>query len=430
MSKSRSQSEQPVNPALNRRQFLGNSARNAAQAAASVVGLAHVSQLQARERRSPNETVRVGVAGLRNQGDTLLQNFLAAPNCAVTAVCDIDDEVLRRGAARVASAGASPRAFSDFHQMLDNAELDAVVIATPDHHHAWMAALAAGAGKDLYLETPTTHSREEGFHLRDMLRKSGVVVQTGLSHRSGEHYRSAMEYIHSGELGPVRYARAWACMKRQKLKPQPAAREQLDSRFAAQWLGKRSAPPLSLADWHFHWRWFWNFGGGELSTWGTSLLDIARWGLNVATPQRVAASGGCFHFSDGRETPDTLSVQYDFGDSMIVWEHRQNTHRGPEGRAQGVAFHGERGMLIVDPSGWKVYEKSPAQSHQATDSQAAHIADFLTCVRERRTPRASFETGCLSSDLCHLGNLAYRQGREWRLDDETSSASARATESA
>jgi len=420
---SRSQSDRSQNPALNRRQFLGNSARNAATAAASVVGFAHVSQLQARERRSANETVRVGVVGLRNQGDSLLQSFQAAPNCAVAAVCDIDEELLRRGAARVTAAGGSPQLFDDYSRMLETAQLDAVVIATPDHHHAWMAALAASAGKDLYLETPTSHSREEGQHLRDMLRKAGVVVQTGLTHRSGEHYQSAIEYLRAGELGPVRYARAWACLKRQSMQTAQPGREQLESRFASQWLGRYSAPPLKPADWHFHWRWFWNFGGGELASWGVPLLDIARWGLNVATPQRVAASGGCFHFSDGRETPDTLSVQYDFGDAMIVWEHRQNTHRGPEGRAQGVAFHGERGMLVVDPSGWKVYDKSPARSQQASDAQSAHVANFLKSVRERTVPQASYETGLLSSELCHLGNLAYRRGREWRIEEEQAARS-------
>ncbi len=404
---------------LNRRQFLGSSARNAAQAAAGVVGLSQVTQLQARPRPLV-ESVQVGIVGLRNQGQVLAQAFQQVAGCRVAAVCEIDEAVLQTGM-RQLTQGAQPAVYLDYRQLLDHPGLDAVVIATPDHQHAWMAALACAAGKSIYLEVPTTHTLEEGEQLARMLRNSTVTVQTGLQHRSGAHYLSAMELLHSGGLGEVRYAKAWACLQRQKLKPFPTGEESQSSQsFQQAWSGDRPVPALAPSEWHFHWRWFWNYGSGELGSWGVPLLDVARWGLKLEHPRKVSASGGLFQLRDGRETPDTLSVQYDFGDCMLLWEHRQWSHRGIEGRPQGVAFYGERGTLILDRSGWKVYDHGSGATHSSSEMQTDHVRNFVEAIRQREQPRAPFEAGLLSTRLCHLGNLAYRQGAEWREESSIS----------
>lgn len=400
---------------INRRQFLGNSARNAAQAAVGVVGLTQVSQLQARGAGTP-ETVRVGLVGFRNQGLVLAQCLADVPGCQLEALCEIDEAVLQAGLRKLQPA-KSPAIYQDYRQLLDHRGLDAVVIATPDHQHAWMAALACASERAIYLEVPATHTLSEGEQLARITQNSQTLLQTGLQHRSGAHYLSAMEFLHGGGLGAVRYAKAWACVKRQPLKipaSSSVAAGEAQERFQRAWTGEQPPPALPPADWHFHWRWFWDYGSGELGAWGVPLLDLARWGLQVETPRRVSASGGLLHLRDGRETPDTLTVQYDFGDSLLVWEHRQWSPRGIENRPQGVAFYGERGTLILDPSGWKVYDHAQSLSQPASESQRAHVSNFIEAIRQREPLQAPLETGLLSTNLCHLGNLAYRQQADWQ----------------
>ena len=142
------------------------------------------------------------------------------------------------------------------------------------------------------------------------------------------------------------------------------------------------------------------------------MLDVARWGLNVEVPQRVSAVGGKYSFDDDGETPDTLSVQYDFGAKSILWEHRLWSSHSPEGRSSGVAFHGDNGTLVVDRGGWKVYDHQETVTADASDLQAAHLRNFLDSVRSRQTLAADIEVGVAASNLCHWGNTAYRLGRE------------------
>jgi predicted dehydrogenase len=146
------------------------------------------------------------------------------------------------------------------------------------------------------------------------------------------------------------------------------------------------------------------------------MLDVARWGLGVDLPTRVSAVGGKYAFNDDQETPDTLSVQYAFQDKSILWEHRLWSSHGIEGRSSGVAFHGESGTLVVDRGGWKIYDHSENVTADASDLQATHLRDFLDCVRTRRTPCADLQIGHIASTLCHLGNIAYRVGREVTFD--------------
>ncbi|MCG6156856.1 Gfo/Idh/MocA family protein [Rubinisphaera margarita] len=401
--------ENPRSPiSLNRRQFLGEGARNAATAAAGVVGLSTVAAGRPTSR-SANETVRLGMIGVRNQGLALARAFQETPGCEIAGICDVDAAVRTRAMRELELDANSLTVTDEFRRLLDNPEVDAVVIATPDHHHAWMSALAADAGKHIYLEIPTTHTSEQGVHLQKMLAKSDVTVQVGLQHRSGSHYQSAMRFLHAGELGKVAYAKAWACVPRQRLRSTEANDDASWSTEQQRlWLGPEKECPLAFADWHFQWRCLWQFGSGELGNWGVTLLDLARWGLQVALPERVTAAGGCYSLNDGREAPDTLHVQYDYADSAITWEHRQWTQRGIEGRPHGVAFYGERGTLILDRSGWKVYDSRISAGQPASKTPEPHARNFIDAILHGQPVAADFETGRISSELCHLGNQAYR----------------------
>ena len=398
----------------NRREFLGRSAQQAAGVAAGMVGLSTAVAA----RQSPSERVRLGVIGLRNQGKQLTETLAGFADVEIAALCDVDPQQFASAVKVVQETRrTTPRCESDFRRLLDDADIDAVVIAAPDHWHAWMTALACQAGKDVYLESPATHSVGESAPVLSAVQSSGRIVQVGLQQRSGAHFQSAVEAVRGGRLGTVNLARAWIVHRRKSIgrKPESTAPDGVDYR---QWLGPAAERTFQPNRFHFNWRWFWDYGGGELAHWGVHLLDVARWGLNVEFPRRVAAIGGKNTFDDDQETPDTLTVQYDFNGPAIVWEHRLWSGHGIENRSSGVAFYGDRGTLIVDRGGWKIYDTSESLTADGSELLTPHLRNFVDCIKSRQTPTANANVGVVSSALCHLGNVAYRLGREIRIDDE------------
>jgi len=396
-----------------RRQFLGRSAQQAAGVAAGMVALG--SAVSATE--NPAERVRLGLIGLRNQGQTLLDSLLGIPNVEIAAFCDVDPQQFGPALKSLSeSSRPVPKCEADFHRVLDDRAVDAVVIATPDHWHAWMTVLACQAGKDVYLESPATHSVGEGAILLAAAESSRRVVQVGLQERSGAHVQSAVEAVRSGAVGSVRSTRAWVVHRRKSIgrKSLTTPPAEVDYR---QWLGPAADRAFHPNRFHFNWRWFWDYGGGELAHWGVHWLDVARWGLDVETPRRVSAIGHASGFNDDQETPDTLSVQYDFGGSTIVWEHRLSSGHGVENRSSGVAFYGDQGTLILDRGGWKIYDAATPLTANGGDLLRPHLENFIDCIRTRQTPAADLATGIASSALCHYGNAAYRLGRELRISE-------------
>src|ERR1700722_10316282 len=397
--------------AVNRRQFLGSSAKNAAGVAAGMVALAGATAV-AGSKSTPGERVRVATIGVRNQGKTLTAHLAGLPDVDVVALCDVD-ESLRPAAMSAATDahGKAPRWESDFRRILDDRTIDAVVIATPDHWHAPMTILACQAGKDVYVEKPVSHNVREGQQMVAAARRSGRIVQSGLQQRSGTHFQSAVDFVRSGRLGAVHLAKAWTVHRRKPIgrKRDGAAPDGVDYDL---WLGPAPLRTFNPNRFHYNWHWFWDYGTGELGNWGAHMLDVARWGLGVGLPTRVSASGGRFHFDDDQETPDTLVVQYAYPRATIVWEHRLWSTHGVEGRSAAAAFYGEAGTLVVDRGGWKVYDLAETIASDSSEQPIAHLRNFVDCIKNRSRPAADIETGHVSSALCHLGNIAYRVGRE------------------
>jgi len=399
---------------VSRRQFLGRSARNAAGVAAGMVSLSSVSASDS------HPVVRVGVIGVRNQGRTLAGLLAAMPDVAVTALCDVDRN-LEPAATKVVSEiqELPPRFETDFRRLLDDPNIDAIVIATPDHWHAIMAVMACKAGKDVYLEKPVSHTIEEGRRLVAAVAETGRVVQTGLQQRSGAHFQSAVELVRSGRLGEVRLAKAWLAQARK-----PAARRDDEPAPAGVnfdlWLGPAPERAFNAGRFHHHWHAFRDYGTGELGNWGVHLLDVARWGLGLDLPERVSATG--ISREDSRdEFPETLSVLFSWPRHTITWEHRLWSNHGLEGRGSGVSFHGERGTLVVDRSGWKVYDSPERLTADASDLLGSHLRNFIDSIRTRRQPVADIQTGHISTMFCHLGNLSWQLNRELRIDPATQS---------
>jgi predicted dehydrogenase len=406
-----------INHEVNRRQFLGSSARNAAGMAAGVAAAGVATLAGAVAKASPNDRVSLGIIGVRNQGQALATSMAALPDVEVAAVCDVDQNLRPAIHAVEEIQGRPPRWEHDFRRLLDDRALDAVVIATPDHWHATMAILACQAGKDVYIETPVSHSLDEGRRMVEAARKHGRVVQSGLQQRSGAHFQSAIELVKSGKLGKVSLAKAWTVHRRKSIgfRKDSATPDGVNYDL---WLGPAPSRPFNANRFHYNWHWFWDYGSGELGNWGAHMLDLARWGLGVELPARVSASGGKFHLNDDQQTPDTLCVQYSYPGKSIVWEHRLWSTRGIEGRSTAAAFYGELGTLIVDRGGWKVYDHKETLSSDTSEQSQAHHRNFIDCLRTRATPTADIEIGQVSSALCHLGNVAYRLGRDLIYDSQ------------
>ena len=407
-----------LNHDVSRRQFLESSAKNAAGMAVGMVGLS-----AATVTAGASETIRLGVIGVRRQGRRLATELAALHDVEILTLCDVDDRVLPAALKSVAEVQArAVRTARDFRRVLDDPTIDAVIIATPDHWHAEMTIAACRAGKDVYVETPLTHTIAEGERIADVVRHTGRIVQVGLQQRSGTHFRSAVQAVQSGVLGAVKLARAWTVHRRKpigfrKETPPPPGVDY------NQWLGPAPRRPFNANRFHHNWRWFWDYGGGELADWGTHLLDVAAWGLGVSLPERIASSGGRYVLRDDRETPDTQMVSYHFPSAdypddsrTILWEHRLWSDRGIEGRSAAVAFYGEQGTLIVDRGGWKVYGRNESLTSDGSELLSAHCRNFIDCIRSRREPAAPVDVGQISSTLSHLGNIAYRLGREVIFD--------------
>ena len=402
--------DQFISRTVNRREFLGRSAQNAAGVAAGVMGLSSPVA------GSPNERIQLAVIGARNQGLSLAESLAAVPDAAVHTVCDVDDAVLAKAVRQIGGVqGRQPRLQQDFRAVLDDPAVDAVVIATPDHWHAPMTILACQAGKDVYVEKPASHSLAEGAVMLRAAQRSNRIVQVGIQQRSGDHFQSAMRLLQSGQLGAVRLAKAWVthCRKEIGFRADRKTPAGLDYDL---WLGPACQRNFNPNRFHYNWRWFWDYGGGELGNWGVHLLDVASWGLGVGLPSRISASGGKYHLHDDQQTPDTLMVNFSYPSCTIVWEHRLWNSRGLENRNSAVAFYGELGTLVIDRSGWKVYDCEPTLSSPTSEQTQPHLRDFLDCVKSRRQPVANLQTALTSTNLCHLGNIAYRVGREVNFD--------------
>jgi predicted dehydrogenase len=415
-----------------RRQFVRTTA--AAGAAAAV-----------RPRGVLGASDRVGVAlvGCGGRGMQLWPHFLTRPDVAPVAVCDVY-EPFRLRAAKLAEAAGGPVAVeTDFRRVLDRRDVEAVIVAVPDHWHAPQTVMACQAGKDVYVEKPLSLTVREGRLMTAAARAHDRVVQTGSQQRSGAHYARAVKLVQEGAIGEVHKITAGFT---RNVWPGFRPRELADGLTPAldweMWLGPAPYVPFDPFRCIYHFRWFWNHSGGQMTNWGAHDLDIARWALGARAPASVAGFGGRFALKDGGETPDVQEVLYHFPEAslgggkgcVVSWTVREiGTSKG-----EPLVFHGTKGSLAISRRGFKVTPdgfnttadaaKPPASATPAVALEepgadigvfdAAHIGDFLDCLRSRKRPVADVEEGHLSAAMCHLGNIATRLGRSLRWDAE------------
>lgn len=399
--------------ALSRRRFLTQSAVGAA-GTALVGGLAVPAAGSA--GAGANDKIRVGIIGIGTKGQQNLENFLLNPEVDFPVLCDVDDAHIARGIALVEKhRSEKPDTVKDFRRVLERADLDAVLIATPDHWHALQTVLACQAGKDVYVEKPLATTIAEGRAMLTATQKHQRVVQMGTQWRSGKHWAEAVDFVRSGRLGAVGMVRGWAYHDWLGNVGNPPDSNPPPGVDYDMWLGPAPKRPFNPNRFHFNFRWFWDYAGGVMTDWGVHLINLMLWAMGPEPPRTVSSKGGKLVFKDNSETPDTQVTVYEFPTYVMVWEHKLGGNVGVNGRSWGVSFSGNHGTLMLDDKGWELLAERKDETLEskvvragADDPRRAHIRNFLDCVKTRNAPVENLEVGHLVSSVAHLGNIAFR----------------------
>ena len=407
----------------NRRSFLESSAATGLVAALSAAA--------SKKAHAANDKVALCMMGVRGRGGGVLSTFASLSEVEVRYVCDIDEQVREAAIARVEQkTGKRPIGIKDYRQALDDKSLDALASGTPDHWHALPTIHACQAGKDVYVEKPDGHNIIEGQVMVAAARKYGRVVQLGTQSRSGAHFLECMEYLKTGALGKVRFAKAWESARQGSI-GRPADSPVPPGVDYDLWLGPAPLRPFNKVRFHGNWRWFFDYGTGDLGNDGVHRLDYARWALASALsaekqtlpllPRAVSAHGGKYYFDDAQEWPDTMMVTYDFAPGcLLTYEMRVWNAYPLHEESEGAAVLGDQGSVVIGNGRWRAFDakgKLVKESVGSYGNDLAHVKNFLDCMRNRGKPNADLETvGHPSSLLCHLGNAAWRAGRTLRFD--------------
>ena len=396
-----------------------------------------------------NDRVNVALIGCGGRGRGVARSMREVPNVAYTAVADVykpNAELARTW------AGADAASHSDFRKVLDLKDVDAVHIATPDHWHCIASVLACEAGKDVYVEKPTSLTVHEGRVMVNAARKHNRIVQVGTQHRSAEHFMKIAEIIKRGDIGEVRFVRVWNYINLTPngmgVKPDSPVPEGLDWDM---YLGPSPKVPFNQNRFLGTFRYFWDYSGGYITDYGNHRLDTMQQIMGVSAPNTISASGGLYIIKDGRETPDLMNVTYEYDKFIAVYEgsninshgvggrtpgHRYYNSRGEWDQPNGIAFHGTEATIYAERIGWEIFPEPdpPAYLRARADTPPkrnlkvkrmwenveeptkAHCANFVECVRSRKSPNADIEIGHRSTSMALLGNIAMKTGKKLHWD--------------
>lgn len=377
---------------------------------------------------SANERINVGLIGANGMGWSDASSMMKIPEVNLVAICDVDENVISRRVAEVKKADPAARikTYADYRTLLENKDIDAVIIGTPDHWHCLIMVNACAAGKDVYVEKPVGNSIVECDTMVDARRKYNRVVQCGQWQRSMPHFVDALNFLKTGKIGQIRTVKAWAYMGWMKNIPAKPDSPVPTGVNYDMWLGPARKRPFNENRFHFNFRWFWDYAGGLMTDWGVHLVDYVLLGMDAPLPRNVYASGGKYAYPDGgNETPDTLAAVYDFGNFTMLWEHAQGISNGNYHRDHGIAYIGNNGTLVLDRGGWEVIadekrmEPVPYQPNKGSGLDA-HTQNFIEAVKSRRLDSLAcpIEAGAHVARVCQMGNISYRTGQivHWDKD--------------
>lgn len=414
---------------IHRRRFLNQTATGA------VVLPAWLSQSAPAAKAPASERVRVGMVGAAGRASALNRIFASNPNADIVAIAEIDPQRLPQTLKQVTEIqGFKPETAKDLRRLIDDPSLDVICVGTPDHWHAIPTILGCMAGKDVYVEKPDGHDIVEGQRMVQAMRKYKRVVQMGSQHRSTERMQTALAYIREGHLGKCLVAKAWESSKQGDI-GRPADGQPPNGVDYDMWLGSAPKRPFNPNRFHGRWRWFFDYGSGDLGNDGVHRLDMAFAALSAAVetegeqplqmPRTISGTGGKWYFDDAQEWPDTMQVTYEYPGSpprILTYEMRVWCPYGYLGESEGAAVFGDQGYVILGNRGWRAYTRGGelVQEHGGDSDATPHVQNFIDCVKSRNRPYCDLETvGHPASVLCHAGNIATQLGRTITFDADT-----------
>ena len=389
------------NHALTRRKFLGRSA---------AVGLGVLAHPSFNGRVfGANDRIVMGIIGAGGMGRGHMENF-KDQDADWAAVCDAYELNTNAG---LEIAGPQAKAYKDHRPLLDRKDIDAVLIATPDHWHHDHLIDALKAGKDAYCEKPLSWSIEQGADMVKAVRSTDRIVQVGMQRRSSPMVRECKELIDKGMLGEINLVRAewyWNL----SVKPRPILVDKLDW---ARFVGPAKAQPFELIKFR-NWRWFWDFSGGNMTDQGTHLIDVIQWFTGATQPVAASCYGAVYKLQPA-ETPDTFSAIFEYPKFMATWTlaYMNSFQNG-----WGIVFQGQKGTLELCEQGYRFYQEPWAPKTRWDRPEPAieklpggltqtppHIKNFLECLRTRQQPNATIELGHQAVRTLHLANIAHHK---------------------
>src|ERR1700720_3522189 len=352
-----------------------------------------------------NDTLRVGVIGAGGRMGDLLNAADKVGNYQIAAVSDVYGP--RRDAIKQRSNGVATT-HANYHEVLQQ-EIDAVIIAAPDHWHVRMAVDALAAGKDVYLEKPVTHTMEEGATLAHAVRSSNRILQCGMQQRSWSHFRDAVDLIQGGSLGRVTQVRTYWWQNYAASGPhKPVDTQALDWK---QWLGGAPDQPFNEEKF-YRWRWFWDFGGGAMTDLFTHWIDVVHWAMKSDQPREAHMLADKYIFEQW-DCPDTVQAAVRYTSFDVVYEGMMASSIDDG----GLEFRGTEATLKLNRSGFGVYREGVlgkdnpvVRAESFRDGTISHMQNFFDCIKSRKEPNAPVETGVAAARAGHIANLAYRRG--------------------
>ena len=358
-----------------------------------------------------NDTLRLGIIGAGERMRGLLDCADKVGHYQIVAASDVYGP--HRDAVRERSNGLATTHL-DYREVLAK-DIDAVIIAAPDHWHVTMAIDALKAGKDVYLEKPVTHTIEEGAALTRAVRSSKQILQCGMQQRSWTHFRNAVDLIQAGSLGRVVQVRTYWWQNYQRDWPKkPIDPQELDWKA---WLGSAPDQPFTEEKF-FHWRWFWNFGGGAMTDLFTHWIDVVHWAMKADQPRQAHMLADKYVF-DQWDCPDTIQAAFRYPAFDVIYEGMMASSIDDG----GLEFRGTDATLKVNRGGFSVYREGASRDqnpvlteHSYRDGTIDHMENFFNCVRSRKEPNAPIETGVAAARAGQIGNLAFSRGGQitWR----------------
>ncbi len=367
------------------------------------------------------DTVRIAIIGVGGRGTQLMKAFSEVPGLEIAAVVDPDGNRTEEAAAWIKqNNGNSPRAMADMREAFDMPNVDGVVVATTNHWHVLTSIWAMQAGKHVYCEKPVSHDLFEGRQLVAASRKYDRIVQGGTQRRSSGRWRRAVELLHDGKIGDLYLAKWFFPGRRDSIGFQPEEPPPNWLNWDL-WLGPAPMQAYHGNLVHYNWHWFWDFGNGELGNNGIHLVDISRWGMNKELPTRISSWGGRFGYKDQAQTPNTQNVRWEYPDgTAIVGEIRGLYTAEP----MFWDFFGSKGHMHIKADGEFVVTLGRNKEPEAPVDplpEVNHYANWVEAIRsgDRGAQNAEIRETRLSTALCHLGNVAYRVGREVGFDPAT-----------